>query len=118
LLAPAAAILLWVSFFSALGKSCVFKECVEPKDTGTATAAEANGDERNDLDQGARYKVKLNDSLGAIAARYELTEEELKACNPLVDPQSIADTSRRSPGCIACGSTSGLQALSSSSVSS
>jgi LysM repeat protein len=89
ILAPVAAIILWVSFFSALGKSCVFKECADAKDTGSQTSAEANGDKRNDLARGSRVKIKTGDSLGAIAKKYELTEEELKACNPLVDPQSL-----------------------------
>jgi LysM repeat protein len=87
LLAPAAAVILWISFFSALGKSCVFKECADAKDTGSETADE--GDERNDVPRGGKAKVKEGDSLGAIATRFKLTEEELKACNPLVDPQAL-----------------------------
>ncbi|MCW2927707.1 MAG: LysM domain [Thermoleophilia bacterium] len=87
ILAPAAAIILWVSFFSALGKSCVFKECADAKDNGSETAE--GGDARNKLPRGARAKVKSGDSLGALAKRFELTEDELKACNPLVDPQSL-----------------------------
>lgn len=86
ILAPAAAIILWVSFFSALGKSCVFKECADAKDNGSETA---EGDTRNKLPRGARAKVKSGDSLGALAKRFDLTEDELKACNPLVDPQSL-----------------------------
>lgn len=86
-LAPAAAIILWVSFFSALGKSCVFKECADAKDVGAQTVDE--GDERNDLGRGTKSKVKDGDTMGAIAERFSLTEEELKACNPLVDPQAL-----------------------------
>lgn len=88
IIAPAAAIILWISFFSALGKSCIFKECADAKDTGSTTVSE-DGDERNDLPGGAKAKVKEGDSLGGIAARFDLTEEELKACNPKVDPQSL-----------------------------
>ncbi|MCB0880150.1 MAG: LysM peptidoglycan-binding domain-containing protein [Thermoleophilia bacterium] len=87
LLAPAAAVILWISFFSALGQSCVFKECKD-KDSGSAKAADTT-DERNDLARGTKAKVKEGDTLGGIAAKFKLTEEELKACNPKVDPQAI-----------------------------
>lgn len=87
IIAPAAAIILWISFFSALGKSCVFKECADARDTGAESKNE--GDVQNDLPRGAKAKVKEGDSLGSIAARFDLTEEELKACNPLVDPQAL-----------------------------
>ncbi len=87
LLAPAAVVVLWISFFSALGKSCVFKECADAKDNGAESASD--GDERNDVPRGGKAKVKAGDSLGAIATRFKLTEEELKACNPLVDPQAL-----------------------------
>jgi len=85
-LAPAAAIVLWISFFSALGQSCVFKECADTKDTGSETD---KGDASNDIPRGGKAKVKNGDTLGKIAARFDLTEEELKACNPLVDPQAL-----------------------------
>ncbi len=87
LLAPAAAVILWISFFSALGQSCVFKECSDDKDASANTVNE--GDERNDVPRGGKAKVKSGDSLGSIATRFKLTEEELKACNPLVDPQAL-----------------------------
>ena len=88
IIAPAAAIVLWISFFSALGKSCVFKECADAKDNGSENQTE-DGDARNDLPRGAKAKVKEGDSLGGIAARFDLSEDELKACNPLVDPQTL-----------------------------
>ena len=69
--------ILWISFFSALGKSCIFKECADAKDTGAQTVDE--GDERNDVPRGGKAKVKSGDSLGSIATRFKLTEEELKA---------------------------------------
>jgi LysM repeat protein len=88
LLAPAAAVILWISFFSALGSSCIFKEC--SKDSGSDGAQTvASGDERNDLARDTKAKIKDGDTLGSIAAKYKLTEEELKACNPLVDPQAL-----------------------------
>ncbi|MCW2925028.1 MAG: LysM domain [Thermoleophilia bacterium] len=87
ILAPAAVIVLFVAFFSALGQSCIFKECAKSKSSDSSTADSA--DKRNSVPRGGRSKVKAGDSLGSIAARYELTEEELKACNPKVDPQSL-----------------------------
>lgn len=87
LLAPAAVVVLWIAFFMALGDSCVFKDC--GKDTGEAKAADANVDPENDLPQNARAKVKNGDTLGKIADKYKLSEDELKACNPDVDPQAL-----------------------------
>lgn len=87
LLAPAAAVVLWISFFSALGQSCVFKDCTDDAEAGAQTVAE--GDERNDLARGTKSKVKEGDTLGSIAEKWMLTEEELKACNPAVDPQAL-----------------------------
>ncbi len=87
LLAPAAVVVLWVSFFSALGQSCAFKEC---KDTDKASASAKDTDKpANDVAAGKRTKVKDGDTLGAIAAKFGLTEDELKACNPAVDPQVL-----------------------------
>jgi LysM repeat protein len=87
LLAPAAAIILWVSFFSALGSSCVFKDCAD--EVSDSETVDESGDARNDLARGTKSKVKEGDTLGAIAKRFDLTEDELKACNPLVDPQAL-----------------------------
>jgi hypothetical protein len=87
LLAPAAAVILWISFFSALGQSCVFKSCSDDGDASAETTDD--GDERNDLARGTKSKVKEGDTLGSIAAKFKLTEDELKACNPLVDPQAL-----------------------------
>ena len=87
LLAPAAVVVLWIAFFSALGQSCVFKECVDKK--GAAAKTAAGGDKQNEVPRGGKAKVKAGDSIGSIAARFDLSEDELKACNPLVDPQSL-----------------------------
>jgi LysM repeat protein len=82
--APAAAIALWIGFFAALGSSCVFKECAkEDKDTTAATAR------ANELPPNARAKVRAGDTLSAIATKHGLTNEELEACNPDVDSQSL-----------------------------
>lgn len=88
LLAPAAAVILWISFFSALGQSCIFKECADKEASANEQSAD-EGDKRNDLARGVKAKVKDGDTIGAIAERYLLTEEELKACNPKVDPQAL-----------------------------
>lgn len=87
LLAPAAVVALWIAFAMSFGSSCVFDgSCSSGSDD--ADAAE-EADARNDVQRGGKTKVKAGDSLGSIAARFELTEEELKACNPRVDPQSL-----------------------------
>lgn len=87
LAAPAAAIILWVSFFMAVGSSCLFgTSCAS---TPTSRSDSSGDDSKNDLEKGARTKIKPGDSIGAIAARFDLTEDELKACNPLVDPQAL-----------------------------
>lgn len=88
LLAPAAAVILWISFFSALGKSCVFKECADAKDNGSESQSDGS-DTQNKVPRGGRAKVKNGDTVGIIAARFDLTEEELKACNPTIDPQAL-----------------------------
>lgn len=102
LLAPAAVLVLWVSFFSAVGKSCIVRTCEERPAAATDATTDASGDKRNTLDQGAKYKIKAGDSLGAIAARYDLTEDELKACNPTVDPQTIQPGDRLLVSAIDC----------------
>lgn len=86
LLAPAAVVILWISFFSALNQSCILKECPK-KDTSTKT--NDTEDKRNDLPQGTKTKVKAGDTIGSIAAKFHLTEEELKACNSKADPQTL-----------------------------
>jgi LysM repeat protein len=87
LLAPAAVVVLWISFFSALGQSCAFKECT---DSGSASAKSDDADKpANDIAAGKRTKVKDGDTLGDIAERFGLTVAELQACNPAVDPQSL-----------------------------
>jgi LysM repeat protein len=102
ILAPACAIILWVSFFTALGKSCVFKDCADAKDTSSQTAAEANGDKQNDQPRGATRMVREGDTLGKFAKLYDLTEEELKACNPLIDPQALQPGTRIKVSAIDC----------------
>lgn len=89
ILGPAAVVVLWVAFFMALGNSCVFKECAGPDDAEAKTDAADSDDPRNDLKATARAKVKQGDTLGQIAERFLLTEDELKACNPDVDPQAL-----------------------------
>ena len=88
LLAPAAAVVLWISFFSALGNSCVFKECSRSEKAGGASTI-APGDESNNLARDTKAKIKDGDTLDSIAKKWKLTPEELKACNPLVDSQAL-----------------------------
>lgn len=100
ILAPLAVVILWVGFFHALGQSCVFKDCADAKDAGSET--EDSADARNDVPKGGKAKVRDGDSIGAIAARFQLTEEELKACNPDVDPQALQPGTRLFVSAIDC----------------
>lgn len=82
LAAPIAAAVLFIVFFTALNGSCLKDGCdtkKEEKKEGPANALVA----------GARAKVKAGDSVGTLAQRFNLTEDELKACNPTVDPQTL-----------------------------
>lgn len=101
LLAPAAVLVLWVGFFTSLGNSCVFDgSCGDSKGSKDASAAET--DPRNDLKKGTKVKVKAGDNLGAIAEKYELTQEELQACNPTVDPQALRPGQRLVVSAVDC----------------
>lgn len=88
LLAPAGAIVLYVGFFSALGGSCLVKDCKDDDGSASASTSES-ADEVNDEPRNARVKVKTGNTLGQIAAKYDLTEDELKACNPKVDAVTL-----------------------------
>lgn len=86
ILAPAAVAALWIAFFVTLSDSCITDGCTS---SGDSSESDDDGDVRNDVQRGGKTKIKSGDSLGSIAAKFELTEEELKACNPRVDPQSL-----------------------------
>lgn len=88
LLAPAAAVALYIGFFSALSGSCLVKGCDSKPNEARASSPD-QADKVNEQPRNARTKVKAGDTLGLIAAKYDLTEEELKACNPEVDPQTL-----------------------------
>ena len=72
-----------VVFFVALGNSCLSDGCRKSDDKEDADKP------ANDLKAGAKAKVQPGDSVGSIAARFNLTMDEIKACNPTVDPQTI-----------------------------
>ena len=87
ILAPAALILLVVLVFNAVGKSCAFKDCdakkssaASKKESGAAKKSTAAKQQK----QRRGYKVRSGDSLQTIAARFELSEADLKACNPKI----------------------------------
>lgn len=93
LLAPAALVAVVMLTFSALGDSCVFKDCGAKEATASDTPAEealaAKREERPELytKDGRlkpRWKVREGQSAQNIADDFELTIEELKACNPQI----------------------------------
>lgn len=84
IVAPVGALALFVVFFVALGNSCISNGC----DSNDDDAAEEDKP-ANDLKAGARAKIKPGDSVGSIAAKYNLTMDEIQACNPTVDAQTI-----------------------------
>ena len=83
ILAPIGALVLFIAFFHALGDSCLLKECVHTKDEAKAAGP------ANKLASGARAKVKSGDTLGSLAERFHLSQDELIACNPDVDAQTL-----------------------------
>lgn len=82
-LAPVGALALFVIFFAALSNSCLSDGC-SSKDEKEDTNKPAN-----DLKAGAKAKVRAGDSMGSIASRYNLKLDDLKACNPKIDPVAI-----------------------------
>lgn len=82
--APVATGALFIAIFVGLSNSCLTSG-----GCSSTSAAEDADKPANDLKPGARAKVKPGDSVGSIADRFGLTMEEIKACNPLIDPQNI-----------------------------
>jgi LysM repeat protein len=83
-MAPIGALVLFIAVFQAAGNSCLLKECADNRDDAAETAGPAN-----DLKSGAKAKVKAGDTLGSLAERFKLSQEELVACNPDVDAQTL-----------------------------
>lgn len=83
IVAPVGAVALFVVFFVSLGNSCLSDGCTNDDDK--------TDDDKpaNDLKVGAKAKVRPGDSVASIADRFGLSTDELKACNPTVDPQTI-----------------------------
>jgi len=101
LLAPAGVLVLWIGFFTALGNSCVLDgKCTPSK--GEKGASSAETDPRNDRPKGSRYKVRQDENMGLIAEKYDLSQEELIACNPDVDPQALRPGQRLLVSAIDC----------------
>lgn len=95
LLAPAALLVVVIMSFSALGSSCVFKECgpdATKAAAGSTPAEEAVKTKKQekpylfgkDGELKPRWKVREGQSAQEIAEDFDLTIEELKACNPHV----------------------------------
>ena len=99
LLAPVGAIVLFILMFSAVGDSCIAKHDCDSSKSSTADAANKLA---NDLKSKAKAKVKPGDSIGAIAARFNLTQADLIACNPTIDPQSLQPGVRLNVAAVDC----------------
>ena len=94
LLAPAALVAVIFALFSALGSSCLLKECASEKaDSSKETPArQAEAEKRKAKPflfdkQGKlkkRWRVREGQNAENIARDFELTFDELKACNPQV----------------------------------
>lgn len=92
ILAPVALLVFVFATFNAIGESCLFKECrdeapAKAKDDGAAKRTKAGAKRRDNesLPTGMRYTVKAGDNASAIAADFDITVDELQACNPKAD---------------------------------
>jgi hypothetical protein len=86
LLAPAALIVFVVLLFNTLGSSCAIKDCskhhsaaaTKSSASSTSTATGTTAVPLNKL-----YKVKASDTAQSIASHFNLTVDQLEACNPV-----------------------------------
>lgn len=82
--APIALLAVTVLLFNAIGSSCAVKHCSKgstKRNTGDQAAQAAN--------KRTMYRVTQADSMGLIAEKFGLTVDEIKACNPDVDPNAL-----------------------------
>ncbi|MBC7460584.1 MAG: LysM peptidoglycan-binding domain-containing protein [Thermoleophilia bacterium] len=97
-LAPAGAIVLFVLLISSVQNSCIARgTCTKSKDSNGASGKPAN-----DVKAGAKAKVVQGQSMGSIAAKYNLSVAELQACNPLIDAQTLQPGQRLNVSAIDC----------------
>lgn len=82
--APAALFVVVVLLFNAIGSSCVIKSCTTKPTTKKASASSAQADSSQRF-----YRVASSDSMGSIAEKFKLTIDEIKACNPNIDPNAL-----------------------------
>jgi hypothetical protein len=80
--APAALLVLVVVLFNAVSSSCALRDCPDAAPAKDVAAADSTPKPRF-------HRVKEADSMGGIAERYGLTIDEIKACNPNVDPNAL-----------------------------
>jgi LysM repeat protein len=97
IIAPAGALALFIIFFIALSNSCLSSGCHKSSDDSKDSNAPAN-----DLPAGALAKVRPGDSMGSIADRYNLKLDDLKACNPTIDPVAIQPGQRLKVSAATC----------------
>lgn len=88
LLAPVALGLLVFFLVAALKSSPLISGDEKQTSTKTSDTTAARKPPPK-LPVNAKVKIKQDQTLGAVAAEYGLTEEELKACNPKIDTQSL-----------------------------
>jgi hypothetical protein len=96
-LAPIGLIVFVIFSVSALSNSCVGHGNCTKKKTDTASAKPANA-----FKSGTKAKVQKGQSMGSIAAKYNLTVADLQACNPTIDSQALQPGQRLNVSAIDC----------------
>ncbi len=82
--APITLVVVTALLFNAVGKSCVVKHCSPAANTKKQSATSSTAANKRLM-----YRVTQADSMGQIAAKFGLTIDEIKACNPNVDPNAL-----------------------------
>lgn len=92
-LAPIALLVLVFATFNALGESCVIKKCPAKDAVTSAKKAETkkakSGQVTKDGKPVRTYRVRKGDSLSLISEKFDVGENELRACNPKLDIETL-----------------------------
>lgn len=83
--APTALLVLVVLLFNAIGSSCAVTSCTSKPAHRASTRTTADTSAK----QQRFYRVAASDSMGSIAEKFDLSIDEIKACNPNVDPNAL-----------------------------
>lgn len=102
LLAPVALLVFVFAAFNAIGESCVVKHCAKPASKSSAKddvlksdKPPTGGKKPSCLNtpklcpRNAKYTVKEGDNASVIADRFQLSQDDLSACNPNADIVSL-----------------------------